>query len=92
MFLPIFLLLLLFLVLLLFCCCCWCWCRSWCYLVSIIGSLDYHPPSSQTMLKTFLPIILFSIALPLIDIVTDLRLIIRLYETQKYFATLLLGV
>ena len=28
--------------------------------------------------KTFLPIILFSIVLPLIDIVTDLRLIIRL--------------
>ena len=31
-------------------------------------------------IKTFLPIILFSIILPLIDIVTDLRLIIRLYS------------
>lgn len=44
------------------------------------------------MLKPFLPIIFFSIALPLIDIVTDLRIIIRLYETHKNFATLLLGV
>ena len=34
--------------------------------------------------KTFLPIILFSIVLPFIDIVTDLRLIIRLstYEDE----------
>ena len=34
--------------------------------------------------KTFLPIILFSVILPFIDIVTDLRLIIRLstYEDE----------
>ena len=30
--------------------------------------------------KTFLPIIMFNIVLPLIDIVTDLRLIIRLFS------------
>ena len=33
-------------------------------------------------MKTFVPIILFSIVLPLVDIVTDLRLIIRLYTTS----------
>ena len=32
------------------------------------------------MFKTFFPIILFSIVLPLIDIVTDLRMIIRLFS------------
>ena len=47
-------------------------------------------PSTQTtmttkeMLKTFSPIILFSIILPLIDIVTDLRIIIRLYSGVVY--------
>ena len=47
------------------------------------------PPKTMTMTtkemsKTFLPIILFSIILPLIDIVTDLRLIIRLYSSSLY--------
>ena len=37
--------------------------------------------TTKDMLKTFFPIILFSIVLPLIDIVTDLRLIIRLYSS-----------
>ena len=47
-------------------------------------------PSTQTtmttkeMLKTFSPIILFSIVLPLIDIVTDLRIIIRLFSGIVY--------
>ena len=36
--------------------------------------------TTKEMSKTFIPIILFSIILPLIDIVTDLRLIIRLYS------------
>ena len=36
--------------------------------------------TTKEMLKTFCPIILFSIVLPFIDIVTDLRLIIRLFS------------
>ena len=36
--------------------------------------------NTKEMLKTFSPIILFSIVLPFIDIVTDLRLIIRLFS------------
>ena len=35
--------------------------------------------TTKEMAKSFLPIILFSIILPLIDIGTDLRIIIRLY-------------
>ena len=38
--------------------------------------------TTKEMAKMFLPIILFSIILPLIDIVTDLRLIIRLYSSR----------
>ena len=48
--------------------------------------------TTKAIIKMFGPIVLFSIFLPFVDILTDLRLIIRLYETQKYFATLLLGV
>ena len=36
--------------------------------------------TTKDMLKTFFPIILFSIVLPFIDIITDLRLIIRLFS------------
>ena len=36
--------------------------------------------TSKEMLITFFPIILFSIVLPIIDIVTDIRLIIRLFS------------
>ena len=36
--------------------------------------------TTKEMSKSFLPIILFSIVLPLIDIVTDLRIIIRLFS------------
>ena len=52
--------------------------------------MDVHAPSAQytmttkEMLKTFSPIILFSIILPLIDIVTDLRIIIRLFSGVFY--------
>ena len=56
--------------------------------------------NKKEMLKMFFPIVLISIILPLIDIVTDLRLIIQLYssviyigigETHYKFATLLMG-
>ena len=40
--------------------------------------------TTKEMSKSFLPIILFSIVLPLIDIVTDLRIIIRLYSGVVY--------
>ena len=40
--------------------------------------------TTKEMLKMFFPIVLFSIILPLIDIVTDLRLIIRLYSSVIY--------
>ena len=52
--------------------------------------MGVQAPSAQStmttkeMLKTFSPIILFSIILPLIDIVTDLRIIIRLYSGVVY--------
>ena len=36
--------------------------------------------TTKEMSKSFLPIILFSIVLPFIDIITDLRMIIRLYS------------
>ena len=36
------------------------------------------------MSSAFLPIILFSIVLPLVDILTDLRLIVRLYSGHLY--------
>ena len=51
--------------------------------MSVQVSNRAQPPRTMTtkeMSKSFLPIILFSIILPLIDIVTDLRLIIRLYS------------
>ena len=37
--------------------------------------------TTKEMLRTFSPIILFSIVLPIIDIVTDIRLIIRLFSS-----------
>lgn len=40
--------------------------------------------TTKEMLKMFLPIVFFNIILPLIDIVTDLRLIIRLYSSVIY--------
>ena len=50
---------------------------------------DQAPSAQSTMTtiemsRTFSPIILFSIVLPLIDIVTDLRIIIRLFSGIVY--------
>ena len=47
--------------------------------MSVQGHQTKSTMTTKEMSKTFLPIILFSIVLPLIDIVTDLRIIIRLY-------------
>ena len=48
--------------------------------MSVQGHQTHSTMTAKEMSKTFLPIILFSIVLPLIDIVTDLRIIIRLYS------------
>ena len=40
--------------------------------------------TTKEMLKMFFPIVLISLILPLIDIVTDLRLIIQLYSSVIY--------
>ena len=45
-----------------------------------VQAFQAQPKMTMEMLKMFFPIVLFSIILPLIDIVTDLRLIIRLYS------------
>ena len=50
--------------------------------MSVKASQAQSTMSIKEMTKMFLPIILFSIILPLIDIVTDLRLIIRLYSSR----------
>ena len=47
--------------------------------MSIQGPQSQSTMTTKEMAKSFSPIILFSIVLPLIDIFTDLRLIIRLY-------------
>ena len=48
--------------------------------MSVKASLAKSTMTSKEMTKMFLPIVLFSIILPLVDIVTDLRLIIQLYS------------
>ena len=48
--------------------------------MSVQGHQTQSTMTTKEMAKSFLPIILFSIILPLIDIVTDLRIIIRLYS------------
>ena len=48
--------------------------------MSVQASLAKSTMTSKEMTKMFLPIVLFSIILPLVDIVTDLRLIIQLYS------------
>ena len=54
------------------------------------SNLSVQAPQAQStmttkeMLKMFFPIVFISIILPLIDIVTDLRLIIQLYSSVVY--------
>ena len=48
--------------------------------MSVQGPQTQSTMTTKEMAKSFLPIILFSIVLPLIDIVTDLRMIIRLFS------------
>ena len=51
--------------------------------MSVQGPQIQSTMTTKEMAKSFSPIILFSIVLPLIDIFTDLRLIIRLYSGIK---------
>ena len=48
--------------------------------MSVQGPQTLSTMTIKEMAISFLPIILFSIVLPLIDIVTDLRMIIRLFS------------
>ena len=48
--------------------------------MSVQGPQTQSTMTIKEMAKSFLPIILFSIVLPLIDIFTDLRMIIRLFS------------
>ena len=48
--------------------------------MSVQGPQTQSTMTIKEMAKSFLPIILFSILLPLIDIITDLRMIIRLFS------------
>ena len=48
--------------------------------MSVQGPQTQSTMNTKEMAKSFSPIILFSIVLPLIDIVTDLRMIIRLFS------------
>ena len=48
--------------------------------MSVQGPQTQSTMTTKEMAKSFLPIILFSIVLPLIDIFTDLRMIIRLFS------------
>ena len=48
--------------------------------VQVQGPQTQSTMTTKEMAKSFSAIILFSIVLPLIDIVTDLRMIIRLYS------------
>ena len=48
--------------------------------MSVQGPQTQSTMTTKEMAKSFSPIILFSIVLPLIDIVTDLRMIIRLFS------------
>ena len=48
--------------------------------MSVQGPHTQSTMTTKEMAKSFLPIILFSIVLPLIDIFTDLRMIMRLFS------------
>ena len=48
--------------------------------MSVQASRAQSTMTTKEMIKMFLPIVFFSIVLPFIDIVTDLRLIVRLYS------------
>ena len=48
--------------------------------MTVQGPKTQSKMTTADMSKTFVPIIIFSIVLPIIDIVTDLRIIIRLFS------------
>ena len=51
--------------------------------MSVQGPQTQSTMTTMEMAKSFSPIILFSIVLPIIDIFTDLRMIIRLFSGIK---------